>query len=100
MIRHSVLLQLKPSLGADAVAEFFLEANKLAAIPGVQRFECLQQVSPKNKFEYGISMQFDNKGQYDVYTNHPEHVAFVQQHWINCVEAFLEIDYVPLGIEH
>jgi heme-degrading monooxygenase HmoA len=99
MIRHSVILQLKPTLGADAVAEFFLEANKLAAIPGVQRFECLKQVSPKNKFEYGISMEFATKEQYDAYTNHPYHVAFVQQQWLTCVEAFLEIDYVPFGID-
>lgn len=100
MIRHSVILQLKPSLSAEAVANFFYEANKLAAIPGVQRFECLQQVSPKNKFEYGISMEFETKEQYDAYTNHPDHVAFVQQHWLPCVEEFLEIDYVPLANDH
>ena len=93
MIRHSVILKLKEQLSTKDNEAFFEAVNKLAAIPDVQKFEVLKQISPKNKFEYGISMEFDNQEQYDTYSTHPEHVAFVQNFWMNAVDDFLEIDF-------
>ncbi len=93
MIRHSVILKLKEQLSTKDKQAFFEAVDKLAAIPDVQKFEVLTQISPKNKFEYGISMEFDNQEQYDTYSTHPEHVAFVQNFWMNAVDDFLEIDF-------
>ena len=93
MIRHSVILKLNDSINSDEKQAFFNAVAQLSAIPYVQKFEVLKQISPKNKFEYGISMEFDNQEQYDSYSNHPDHVAFVQNFWMNNVEDFLEIDY-------
>jgi hypothetical protein len=93
MIRHSVILKLKSNISSEDKQAFFDAVDKLATIPDVQNFEVLKQVSPKNKFEYGISMEFDNQEQYDVYSNHTEHVAFIQNFWMKSVEDFLEIDY-------
>lgn len=62
-----------------------------------KKFEVLKQISKKNKFEYGISMEFDNQEQYDTYSNHAEHTAFIQNFWIKSVEDFLEIDCVLLA---
>jgi Stress responsive A/B Barrel Domain len=93
MIRHSVILKLKLQLSTEEKQAFFDAVDKLAIIPDVQKFEVLKQISPKNKFEYGISMEFDNQEQYDIYSNHAEHVAFIQNFWIKSVEDFLEIDY-------
>ncbi len=93
MIRHSVILKLKPDLNPADKQAFFEAVDKLATIPNVQKFEVLKQMSLKNKFEYGISMEFDNQEQYDIYSNHPEHIAFIQNFWIKSVEDFLEIDY-------
>lgn len=93
MIRHSVIFKLKDAINADEKQDFFEAVDKLASIQDVQKFEVLKQISPKNKFEYGISMEFDTQVQYDFYSNHPEHVAFVQNYWLKNVEDFLEIDY-------
>ena len=96
MIRHSVILKLKADLNSADKQAFFDAVDKLAAIPDVQKFEVLKQISPKNKFEYGISMEFDNQEQYDIYSNHADHHTFIQNFWIKSVEDFLEIDYVLL----
>lgn len=96
MIRHSVILKLKADLNSAEKQAFFDAVDKLAAIPDVQKFEVLKQISPKNKFEYGISMEFDNQEQYDIYSNHADHQAFIQNFWIKSVDNFLEIDYVLL----
>ena len=96
MIRHSVILKLKSDINSADKQAFFDAVDKLAVIQDVQKFEVLRQISPKNKFEYGISMEFDNQEQYDSYSNHPERVAFIQDFWMKNVEDFLEIDYTQL----
>lgn len=97
MIRHSVILNLKTELSLKDKQAFFEAVDKIANIPDVQKFEVLKQISSKNKFEYGISMEFDNQEQYDVYSNHAEHIAFIQNFWMKSVEDFLEIDYTVLA---
>lgn len=97
MIRHTVVFRLKHERHSDAEKDFLQAAKALAAIPGVQKFEQLRQVSPKNDFTFGFSMEFRDRAAYDAYDAHPDHVAFVRDRWLPEVEAFLEIDYVPLG---
>lgn len=96
MIRHSVIFKLKHQKGSTQEALFLEKAKQLASIPGVEKFECLRQISPKNKFDFGLSMEFANDALYKQYNNHPDHVYFVQQCWLNEVEDFLEIDYAQL----
>lgn len=94
MIRHSVILKLKDQLSTEDKQAFFDAVDTLSAIPNVQKFEVLKQISAKNKFEYGISMEFDTQEQYDIYSEHAEHQAFIQNFWMKSVDDFLEIDYV------
>jgi hypothetical protein len=96
MIRHSVILRLKPSLEPLEKQAFFDAVYTLSKIPNVQKFEVLKQVSTKNKFEYGISMEFENQEQYDNYSIHKDHQSFIKNFWVKCVEDFLEIDYTVL----
>lgn len=96
MIRHSVIFRFKPQLTAAEKGEFFESAWTLATIPGVRDFAILAQTSPKNNFDYGIVMAFDTAETYERYTNHPDHVSFVENVWLKAVEDFLEIDYQPL----
>ena len=93
MIRHSVILKLKDKLSAEDKQAFFDAVDNLASIPEVQKFEVLKQVSSKNKFDYGISMEFNNQEQYDFYSDHAEHQSFIQNFWMKSVDDFLEIDY-------
>lgn len=96
MIRHTVVFTLKHPKGSKAERDFLAAAKILIAIPGVQKFEQLRQVSPKNNYAFGFSMEFADSQAYDGYNNHPDHVAFVRDRWIPEVETFLEIDYTPL----
>jgi hypothetical protein len=97
MIRHTVVFRLKHARDSSEEARFLSLALKLADIKGVEKFEQLRQISPKNDYAFGFSMEFADQSAYDGYNVHPDHVAFVRDIWIPEVEAFLEIDYVPLG---
>ena len=96
MIRHTVVFNLKHAQGSAAEKDFIEAADVLADIPGVQKFEKLKQVSPKNDYAFGFSMEFANQAAYTTYNEHPWHVAFVQDRWIPEVAKFMEIDYVAL----
>jgi Stress responsive A/B Barrel Domain len=96
MIRHTVVFRLKHAPDSRAERDFLETAQRqLASIPGVEAFERLRQVSGKNGFTFGFSMEFAGQEAYDRYSNHPDHDRFVQERWIPEVEEFLEIDYVP-----
>ena len=96
MIRHTVVFRLKHAAGSPAETAFLNDALVLTTIPGVEKFERLQQVSPKNDYRFGFSMEFKDKKAYEGYDRHPKHVAFVQDRWNREVDAFMEIDYEPL----
>ena len=97
MIRHTVVFRLKHPKGSAAEVAFLKAAVVLASIPGVERFERLSQVSVKNDYTFGFSMEFADQAAYNLYNDHPDHVAFVRDRWIPEVAAFMEIDYVPLA---
>jgi heme-degrading monooxygenase HmoA len=92
-IRHTVTFALRHEPGSDAERSFLGAAEKLADIPGVERFELLREVSPKNDFRFGISMELADDAAYAAYNAHPDHVRFVEERWIPEVADFLEIDY-------
>ena len=97
-IRHTVAFSLRHEPGSQAAEAFLAEGSReLAAIPSVRDFECLRQVSPKNGFQYGFSMEFDDEDGYAAYNEHPRHVAFVEQRWVPEVSDFLEADFVAHG---
>ena len=95
MIRHTVAFRLKHSSGSESESSFLKAAQVLTSIPSVRNFQRLRQVSPKNKFEFGFSMEFASQQDYEAYNIHPEHVRFVETRWKSEVADFLEIDYVP-----
>jgi heme-degrading monooxygenase HmoA len=92
-IRHTVAFALRHEPDSDAERAFLEAAGKLAEIPGVERFELLREVSPKNDFRFGISMELADDAAYAAYNVHPDHVRFVEERWIPEVVDFLEIDY-------
>lgn len=92
-IRHTVAFKLKHPFGSAEEQDFLAAGKRLATIPGVEHFEAMKQISPKNDFDWGFSMEFANQSVYEQYNQHPDHVNFVQQRWLKEVEDFLEIDY-------
>ncbi len=91
---HSVFFKLRHEAASTEESDFFAKAAKLVAIPGVENFQVLEEVSPKNPYNFGFSMEFATQADYDSYNNHSDHVSFVQNVWINEVAEFQEIDYV------
>ena len=94
MIRHTVVFRLKHERGTQKERDFFNIARKLSSITSVKKFEILEQISNKNDFDFGLSMEFADQADYDFYNDHPEHQHFVQKHWLLEVEDFMEIDYI------
>jgi hypothetical protein len=75
--------------------DFLRAARVLADIPEVKNFECHRQVSKKNSYELGLSMEFASAEDHRVYVDHPVHVKFVEDHWIPEVTDYMEIDLEP-----
>ena len=92
MIRHTVVFTLKHPAESLSERDFLRDATVLATIPGVDNFEQLRQVSSKNDYRFGFSMEFADEAAYRGYNKHPIHVAFVRDRWVPEVSRFLEID--------
>ncbi len=92
-IRHTVAFALVHEEGSPEERDFLEAAERLASIPGVEAFELLAEVSPKNGYRFGISMEFADRSAYDRYNEHPDHIRFVQERWLPEVSEFLELDY-------
>jgi hypothetical protein len=96
MIQHSVIFKLRYRTYSIEEKDFLNAARQLALIPGVQDFQCLRQISPKNHFTFGLSMKFSDQEAYDHYNNHIDHTRFVDVYWRRGVADFLEIDFTEL----
>ncbi len=93
-IRHTVAFTLRHEKGSAEAESFLADGTSiLTGIPGVEGFECLRQVSPKNPHQYGFSMEFADQAAYDAYDAHPDHQGFVQGRWVPEVVEFLEADF-------
>lgn len=96
-IRHVVIFCLKHNKNAPETEKFLLDGQAiLSSIPLVKNFEVLSQISPKNEYHFGFSMEFSCMDTYDAYSAHPVHEAFVKQRWEKEVTSFLEIDFKGL----
>jgi heme-degrading monooxygenase HmoA len=99
MVRHTVVFKLNHPKDSPEEKKFLDEIQKLSAIPGVKKFELLRQVSKKNNYDFGLSMEFESDKAYAAYSNHPDHNAFVQNYWVKEVKDFMEIDYEPYKLK-
>ena len=94
MITHTVQFRFKPGLSETEKASFMEVLHGLSSIPGVLNFGIFQQVSAGNNFEYLATMRFRGREEYQAYSDHPRHAAFIKDQWVPKVEAFLEGDYL------
>jgi heme-degrading monooxygenase HmoA len=96
-LRHAVVFALAHPEGSVAEADFLAAITRLATIPGVEAFELTREVSPKNGYRYGLTMEFADRAAFDAYTDHPEHADFVERRWAE-VADYLEIDTVAIEL--
>ncbi|MFC1484488.1 Dabb family protein [Candidatus Neomarinimicrobiota bacterium] len=95
MIRHIVIIKLKHAAGSELELDFLQAIRTLADIPEVKNFECHRQISKKNSYDFGVSMEFASVADHLVYVDHPIHVQFVETYWNPGVADFMEIDLEP-----
>ena len=96
-VLHTVIFDLKHPVGSPEAKKFMSDAYKiLTAIPGVRNFQAYRQCSPKNDFQYGFLMTFNNNAEYDTYSDHPDHNKFVEERWKTEVSRFQESDFMQL----
>jgi heme-degrading monooxygenase HmoA len=93
-IRHSVVFTLAHAAGSEREADFLQAVAELASIPGVEAFELMREVSPKNAFDHALTMEFADRAAYEAYNAHPQHAGFVESRWDEEVTDFLEVDTV------
>jgi len=93
IITHTVFFKLKHPKGSEAEKEFLAQAVALKSINTVMNMTQVTEIGKKNDFDWGLTMQFKNQADYDAYSNHPDHVAFVKNIWEKEVVDFMEIDY-------
>ncbi len=98
MITHSVFFKLKVPNGSSEEKAFLNAITKLSSISWVKNFQLLKQTSPKNEFDYGLKMEFDNQDSYDSYNEHPHHALFVKMYWADYVEEYIELDYEKIDL--
>ncbi len=96
MIRHAALFRLTHPKGSEAETRFLEALATLSDIPGVLDFAISREISPKNAFDFAVSMCFADQSAYDAYNVHPLHVTFVQDKWLPEVPEFMEHDTVAL----
>ena len=97
-ITHMVTFTLYAGKDTPEAEAFLKEsADALAAIPGVENFQVLRQVSAKNEFDYSFSMVFADQASYDAYNDHPVHRKYVEERWEKEVSRFQEIDLIKHG---
>lgn len=93
-IIHSVVFSLKHAHGSAEESAFLQDGKSaLSSIPTVNNFQVFREISPKNTYDYGFSMVFNSREDYEAYNVHPKHVEFVTERWEKEVVQFMEIDY-------
>ncbi len=87
-IRHSVVFSLTHPEGSAEEADFLDAIARLEAIPGVEAFELMREVSPKNDYRFGLTMEFADPTAYTLTTSTQTTSTFVEQRWDAEVDRF------------
>ena len=80
MIRHTVVFKLARG-SFRRRTRFSARRPEARGHPRGEELRVLRQISQKNVYDYGLSMEFDSPQDYHAYNNHPDHVTFVQTRW-------------------
>lgn len=93
-IEHTVAFRLSHPAGSAEEAAFLEEGRAvLSAIPGVEDFAVMRQVSAKSPLAWQFRMRFADRAAYAAYDAHPDHVDFVARRWVPEVAEFQELDF-------
>jgi Stress responsive A/B Barrel Domain len=93
MIRHSVLLTLKPNTDKQKLEAIVEEARKLPAeIPTLREVEAGVGANEGNA-SIGIVALFDDMDGYWEYLKHPAHRSFGQEYIVPVMESGVQVQF-------
>jgi hypothetical protein len=99
MLKHIVLLKLKPGVREDQTADLLDALTDLmegGAIPGILRVTGGYNNSPEGKshgYDYGFVMWFEDAAARDRYLPHPEHRELGRRYVAPICDDVLVFDY-------
>lgn len=96
MIQHLVVVRLRHPRGSTEEVTFIAGTRRLADVPGVQRFEMLEQTSPVAGYDLAFSMWFEDEQAYAAYRVHPDHVRYGEEVWAPAVAEGKDLDFIRI----
>src|SRR3954464_15956007 len=73
-IRHSVVFTPIHAVGSAGEGDLLAAPGRLAAIPGVEAFELMREVSRKNDYRYALIVEFADAAAYRAPRSLADHV--------------------------
>jgi D-serine dehydratase len=93
MIRHSVLITVKPDATAEEIADLVAVTRSLASdIPLIRQWEVGLGLNPGGA-TVGIVGLFDSLDDYAAYYAHPAHKACAQNYIVPCMESGVQVQF-------
>ena len=97
MIKHIVLLKIKPGVSKDKIEEMYDNLFRLKdLISGIATISGGKNNSPENKskeYTEGFVLNFENKEIREMYLNHPDHIKVAKQYILPIIDEIVVFDY-------
>jgi len=97
MIKHIVLLKIKPGVSKDKIEEMYDNLFRLKdLISGIAMISGGKNNSPENKskeYTEGFVLNFENKEIREMYLNHPDHIKVAEQYISPIIDDIVVFDY-------
>lgn len=97
MIKHIVLLKIKPGVSKDKIKEMYDNLFRLKdLISGIATISGGENNSPENKSKEcteGFVLDFENKKIREMYLNHPDHIKVAEQYILPIIDDIVVFDY-------
>lgn len=89
-IRFFSAFRLKHETGSEAETEFLREYSALGSVPGVENFELMREITPKewSTCEWVVMWEFADLAAHTAFHEHPAHHKFVAEYWNTGVAEF------------
>jgi hypothetical protein len=94
MVHHISLFKLKPEVTPARVEQMMMNARmQLLKIPEVLSIKCGKRINSEMEWPFFIAIDFESTDKYDIYTEDPIYVKFVEDTIKPNVADTLRLDF-------
>ena len=97
MIMHTHVFSLRYPSGSAEEKAFLAEAHNIAGFYGVKNFKVWRQIASQTQGEFGISMEFDTKEEFEEYMKDRPHLDFAFARWFPAITVSQDITFESLA---